>query len=102
MTVLNGTRPAARKPLLHSALGVFMPKPRATVITGAGQPRPSWIHRHGRRLKEGLVAAVACGLPTAAAWQWHTWAGLIATGVAVLIVDAAADPEVVIPDERAG
>lgn len=100
MAVLNGTRPT-RKPLLHSALGVFTPKPRATVITGAGQPAPSWLQRYGRRLKEGIVAAVACGLPTVAAFQWHTWAGLIATGVAVLIVDAAADPEV-IPDERAG
>jgi len=98
VTVLNGVRPQ-RKPLLHSALGVFVPKPRAAVITG--QQTPSWLARHGRRLKEGVVATVACGLPTAAAFQWHTWAGLIATGIAVLVIDAAADPEV-IPDERAG
>lgn len=99
MTVLNGVRPAKRKPLLHSALGVFVPKPRATVI--AGPAAPSWLQRYGRRLKEGVVAAVVCGLPTVAAFQWHTWAGLVATGIAVLVVDAAADPEV-IPDERAG
>lgn len=98
MTVLNGVRPK-RKPLLHSALGVFTPKPRATTITGVNTP--SWLQRYGRRLKEGVVAAVACGLPTVAAFQWHTWAGLVAAGVAVLVVDAASDPEV-IADERAG
>lgn len=101
MTILNGTPPASRrKPLLHSALGVFVPRPRAAVITEAGA-RPTWLQRYGRRVKEGFVAAVACGLPTVAAFQWHLWAGLVASGVAVLVVDAAADPEV-IPDERAG
>ncbi len=99
MTVLNGVRPHKRKPLLHSALGVFVPKPRAAVITGQGTP--TWLQRHGRRLKEGIVAAVACGLPTVAAFGWHTWAGLVAAGISVLVVDAAADPEV-IRDERAG
>ena len=89
--LLNGTRPAAvRTPLLHRALGVFAARPRT------GADRPSRVGRalrkHGRRIKEGVVAAAACGLITTAAFEWHLIAGLIAAGVSLLVVDAAADP----------
>ena len=99
MTVLNGAR-RDHKPLLHSALGVFVPKPRVTEQKPGGS-RAGWLRRHASRIKDTLVAVVVCGLPTAAAWEWHGWAGLIATAAAVMVVDAVADPGVS-PDEHAG
>lgn len=105
MTVLvNGTAPTERsrpnrahRPLLHSALAAFAPKPRAERTRG-----PGWLRVHGRRVKDTLVALVACGLPTVAAFEWHTWAGLVAAAIGLVVVDAVADPpREVSPDEHA-
>jgi hypothetical protein len=105
MTVINGARPVVtrrpHKPLLHSALGVFTPKPRVAEEQAREQGRAArWFSRYGRRLKETVVTTVVCGLPTVAAFEWHLIAGLVASGVALMIIDAVADPGVS-PDEHA-
>jgi hypothetical protein len=59
--------------------------------TRATAPFVARVLRHRRRLKEGVVAAVAFGLLTAAAFTWHPWSGLVAAGVSVLLVDYAVE-----------
>lgn len=95
MSVINGSPTAGHKPLLDTALGIFAPKQRASARVVRRQRRraiATWFRAHGRRIKEGAVAAVACAGPLAAAYEWHFWLGLILTGAAVLVVDKAADP----------
>lgn len=100
---VNGARPVVpHKPLLHSALGLFVPKPRPASDEQAAEPGRAarWFSRYGRRLKETVVATVVCGLPTVAAFEWHMWAGFVAAGVAVMVIDAVADPGAVTADEH--
>ena len=49
-----------------------------------------WMRVNHRRMREILAATTGCVAPVVAAYEWHPWAGLIATGVAALIWDKLA------------
>lgn len=92
MTVLNGARPAARqRSLLGSALANMAPKPRRVDRPSRRQRFAAWLGRNSQRVRDGAVMAVATGCPTVAAFEWHTWAGLCAAGLAVVLTDLAVD-----------
>lgn len=57
----------------------------------------AWLRARRTQVRHAVVSTVAFGCPTAAAFTWHVWAGLVATGIAVLLVDRAVDLPV---DER--
>jgi hypothetical protein len=61
----------------------------------ARRPRAAWsarwLRRHGQRLRYGLVSATALGLLSAAAFEWHLWAGLVSAALSVLLVDFSVD-----------
>lgn len=50
-----------------------------------------WMWRYRGRIRNVAVMLTATGCCTAAAFMWQPWAGLVATGVAVVLVDFAAD-----------
>lgn len=90
VTVLNGAR--------SSVLGAFMPKPRPAVprqaYGTADRPRRSLRDRlrgRGRSIKDGLVATAAFGSGTVAAFEWHPWAGWLAIGLSLLLIDHSVD-----------
>lgn len=89
MTVINGTRETGT--LLGSAYQVFAPKVREAAKAPRRRNVGGWFRKHARQVRELLVDTVALGAPTVAAWQWHEWAGLVATGVAVLVLHWAVE-----------
>jgi hypothetical protein len=50
-----------------------------------------WVRRHGTQVRHAVVSVVAFGSPTAAAFTWHLWSGLVALGVAALLTDYVVD-----------
>lgn len=105
MTVINGARPIVTP--RGSVLGAFMPKPRATVHVDTVTPTPrrrlrDLLAGRGRAIKDGIVATAATAAGTVAAFEFHPWAGWLAIGLSLVIIDHAVDrPEAVIDDERA-
>jgi hypothetical protein len=79
------------------APGIVVPEPTAAAASRVSRRRrvARWLAVHGGQVRHGVVAAVALGCPTAAVYSWHTWAGLVATGLAVLLTDLA----VGVPDQ---
>lgn len=75
--------------LLDSTFATFEPK--AAVARPRRALAAAWFRRHGARVRATVVSVVAFGCPTAAAYTWHLWAGLVATGAAVLLIDWAID-----------
>jgi hypothetical protein len=107
MTVINGARPIVTP--RGSVLGAFMPKPRVAVQVPADMrtPRPRLADRlrarfagRGRQIKDGLVASAATASGCIAAFQFHPWAGFLAIGVSLVVVDHAVDRVEVIDNER--
>lgn len=110
MTVINGARPIVTP--RGSVLGAFMPKPRTSVqLPAAAAPVERRRLRdrlhdlfagRGRAIKDGIVATAATTSGCVAAFQFHPWAGFLAIGLSLVIIDHAVDrPEAVTPDERA-
>lgn len=88
MTVLsNGTRPETGS-LLSGIAAYVTPKVTATKPrrARAGAAVRRWFQVHGRQVREGVVNTAAFGCADVAAYAWHTWAGLLATTVSVLVV----------------
>lgn len=75
---------ATGRSLLDGALNAPMTVPGRRRVRG-------WLVRYGQRVRNVTVMLVATGCGTAAAYTWHVWASLVATGAAVLLVDFAAD-----------
>lgn len=48
----------------------------------AGRLFPSWA-----ALRTLVLTLAAFGLIDTAAWQWHTWAGLVVTGLSLLVLE---------------
>lgn len=104
MTVLNGTRPAARGSLLDGAFATFAPKRRPRTEKTA-RPRRSlaaWLRSHGRPIKDAVVSITAFGAISVAAYEWHPIVGIFVGGISVLLVDKSVDRGAVTDDERAG
>lgn len=94
MTVLtdpqthNGAQP------LLSGLS-FAPRRRTTVRSAARAERrvaiAASLRRNADRIRTTVLTAVGLGAPTVAAFEWRTWAGLCALGVAALLLDLAVE-----------
>jgi hypothetical protein len=90
VTVLtNGTRESTT--LLGSAYQVFAPKVREAAKSSRRGTVATWFRGRARQVREFVVDTVALGAPTVAAYQWHEWAGLVATGIAVLVLHWAVE-----------
>lgn len=79
-----------------SVLGAFIPKPRPVSVETPAERAPRRTLRQrlagrGKQIKDGLVATLAFGSMTVAAFEWHPIAGLVAAGVSVLLVDHSID-----------
>jgi hypothetical protein len=90
MTVLTNGR--------GSVLSAYLPKPRETaqVPTAAVPARErvhvgAWLRRHARQVKDAAVATVAFGCCDVAAFTWQHWAGFVAVGVSLLLIDHSID-----------
>lgn len=84
------------RPLLDT-LGVFG-TPATGTARAVGKPRPArrqrlvaWVRRHASETRTTIVAVAGLGPMVAAAYTWQLWAGLVASGIAVLLIDHAAD-----------
>lgn len=53
----------------------------------AGHVTVSWA-----ALRTLLLTLTALTLIDVAAWQWHTWTGLVVTGLSLLVVEALTGP----------
>jgi hypothetical protein len=105
MTVINGARPVVTP--RGSVLGAFIPKPRPTVHVDTATPAPrrrlrDLLAGRGRQVKDAIVATAATASGCVAAFSFHPWAGFVAIGLSLVIIDHAVDrPEAVTDDERA-
>lgn len=59
--------------------------PAVRQLTRRKRTLGEWLHVNHRRLREIAAATVGVVAPVVAAFEWHPWAGLIATGIAALI-----------------
>lgn len=96
MTVLTNGAPVVTP--RGSVLSAFVPKARPAIARDKQErvrvPRRSLRERlagRGKQFKDGLVATLAFGSMSVAAFEWHLWAGLIAAGVSLLLIDQAVD-----------
>jgi hypothetical protein len=64
-----------RRPLLVLAA--------SAIGRAAGRVTPSWA-----ALRTLILTLAAFALIDTAAWQWHRWAGLVVTGLSLLIIEA--------------
>jgi hypothetical protein len=92
MTVLDRPRVNGVKPRSRSLLGGLSDHLGATVTPKTTKVRKRLrvaerLKTHAVTIRHSLFAAVGFGAPTVAAWEWHHWAGWIATGVAALLFE---------------
>lgn len=96
MTVLNSTRDGEKTSLLGNAFGNFVPKVVSTTKPRREMRRVlvAWAHRNSGQIRNGFFATVGFGSPCVAAFEWQSWAGWIALGVAALLWDKAVNSDV--------
>jgi hypothetical protein len=81
-----------------SVLAAYLPKPRAGSTARTDRPAARTrrglrdrLRGHGRQIKDGAVATIAFGCCDFAAFTWHPWAGWLATGLSLFLIDHAVD-----------
>jgi hypothetical protein len=81
--------------VLDSTLRHFKPK-----VVDSPKPKGvktkrllAWAGRNSKVLRNGLFATVGFGSPVVAAFEWQSWAGWCALGVAALLWDKAVTDE---------
>jgi hypothetical protein len=79
-----------------SVLGRFLPERRVKTIAAPTArreraPLRARLAGRGRAVKDFVVAVTAFGCCDYAAFQWHSWAGFLAIGISVLLVDHSVD-----------
>lgn len=80
----------ARESLLDSTVARFTPKIVKSKPKGDLR-RAAWaaIKRNSLKIRTGFFATVGFGAPCVAAFEWQSWAGWVAVGVAALLWDKA-------------
>ncbi len=96
MTVLNPVRNGEKTSLLDNAFGAFVPKtvPSTTPRRELRRVLVAWAKRNSIQIRNGVFATVGFGSPCVAAFEWQSWAGWIAVGVAALLWDKAVNTDV--------
>jgi hypothetical protein len=85
MAVLN----TPRTPLLDSTVAAFKPRVVSRAKREYGKRLAGTLKRHADTLRSATFATVGFGSPVVAAFQWQSWAGWCALGVAALLWDKA-------------
>lgn len=80
----------ARASLLDSTVAQFTPKIVKSKPKGDTR-RAVWaaVKRNKAVIRTGVFATVGFGAPCVAAFEWQSWAGWVAVGVAALLWDKA-------------
>lgn len=84
---------------LLDGLGAAVSRPDGSfTAVGNTRERPSrllrlarWSRVRSTQVRHFVVASTSFGLLTSAAFTWHLWAGLVAAGVSVMLVDHVVD-----------
>lgn len=83
-----------RTSVLDSTLGHFRPKVVNHKPKGVKTKRLlAWAGRNSKLLRNGFFATVGFGSPVVAAFEWQSWAGWCALGIAALVWDKAVTDE---------